>query len=226
MDRPTDALHQFAIHCAPKVSAGTSKQRSSRMRDKFSSFAAMSKKTREGQHWKKISVDRGSKILVAAPHAGKAEPHTGTIARAIAGKTHSSYHFETLVPRLHLTSHNFDEPTAIELTTRHAKVLTVHGCRNRSTKIDVHVGGSDRALRDAVISELTKAGFPSAVDTSKTSGIHWRNICNRGVSGSGVQLEICDRLRKQIGRLAGRKRLRAFANAVNLAIRSRHAEKE
>jgi len=194
------------------------------MADKYLTFSELAKKKREGTHWRVVSRDRPSTILIAAPHGGRAEPHTATIAKAIAGTRHSLYAFEALTTRLHITSQRFKEPRAIGQARRHSKVLTIHGCDNRrSDSIDVFVGGLDVGLRDAVIAELEKAGFTAAIDT-RTPGRAQGNICNGGRSGAGVQLEITRRLRNGLcppG--AGKARLRTFAKAVRRALNNETA---
>lgn len=188
------------------------------MADRYNTFAELAKKKREGTDWRVTSRDRQSRTLVAAPHAGRAEPQTGKIAKAIAGATHSLYLFETLSPGLHITSHRFEEPRAIAQACRHSQVVTVHGCDNkRSTSVDVFVGGLNVTLRDAVISELGRAGFAVTVDR-RTPGTAQRNICNRGSSGAGVQLEISRRLRNRLGDSRNASLLRMFARAVRRAI--------
>ena len=137
------------------------------MADRFKTFAELARHTRDGVHWRVTARQRQSRILVAAPHAGRAEPHTGTIAKAVAGATHSLYLFETLGAGLHVTSHRFQEPRGMAQARRHSRVLTIHGCDNeRSTSIDVFVGGLDVGLRDAVILEsaicrIWRGGRPS-----------------------------------------------------------------
>src|SRR5205823_10393119 len=78
------------------------------------------------------------------------------------------------------------------------QVVTVHGCDNRKSRtIDVFVGGLDTDLRDAVIARLQRAGFAAAIDT-RTPGRLPGNICNKGHSGAGIQLEIPRRLRNRL----------------------------
>ena len=190
------------------------------MADKFKTFAELARHARDGVHWRVTSRQRPSRILVAAPHAGRAEPHTGTIAKAVAGATHSLYLFETLSAGLHVTSHRFQEPRGIAQARQHSRVLTVHGCDNeRSTSIDVFVGGLDVGLRDAVILELRQAGFDVALDR-RTPGKATTNICNLGSSGAGVQLEISRRLRNRLGKDKNGKLLRKFARSVRCAVES------
>jgi phage replication-related protein YjqB (UPF0714/DUF867 family) len=188
------------------------------MADRFKTFAELAENKREGVHWRVTSHDRQSSTLVAAPHAGRAEPHTGKIAKAIAGAAHSIYLFETLSPSLHVTSHRFDEPRAAAQACRHSRVVTIHGCDNaRSASADVFVGGLDIDLRDAIIAELRKAGFGVAVDRW-TAGKAISNLCNRGTSSAGAQLEISRRLRNRLGSPEHASLLRKFARTVRAEI--------
>jgi len=190
------------------------------MADRFKTYAEFVKKTREGVDWRATPYERQSNILVAAPHAGRAEPYTGQIAKAIAGAAYSLYLFETLSAGLHVTSHRFQEPRALDLASRHSKVLTIHGCDNRrSASCDVFVGGLDKDLCNAVMTELRRAGFGVAVDRW-TPGKQTLNICNRGSSGVGVQLEINRRLRNRLGCRENALLLRKFARAVRRAIKN------
>ena len=193
------------------------------MKDKYATFSELVKKKREGTHWRVISRDRPSTILVAAPHGGRAEPHTAALATAIAGSQHSLYVFEALAAGLHITSHRFKEPRAIAQAGRHAKVVTVHGCDNdRSDLIDIFVGGLDATLRNAVITKLEAAGFKAAIDT-RTPGRAPGNICNGGSSGCGVQLEITRRMRNRLVSAAERDACRRFAKAVRSALENQTA---
>lgn len=191
------------------------------MADRYSSFHQLAKAKQEGVHWRVSCSDRDSEILIAAPHGGRAEPHTGAIAKAIAGSKHSLYVFEALAPGLHITSHRFTEPRALTQARAHATVVTVHGCDNdRSPSTDVFVGGLGRELRDGVIAQLRKAGFSAAVDTY-TPGRAQDNLCNLGSSAGGVQLEITRRLRNRlcVGD-APDGRLQAFARSIRRALKS------
>jgi len=186
------------------------------MTDRYRNFADLAAKNQEGTHYRVTTRDRGSKFLVAAPHGGQTEPHTSPIAKAIAGARHSFYAFEGLVPRLHITSSHFDEPRALGLAQRHSTVLTVHGCTDaRSRTMDVFVGGLDTNLRDSIIEELRRAGFAATIDTG-AAGRSRTNLCNRGRSRLGIQLEITRRLRD--GLVDESANQRAFVRAVRCAL--------
>lgn len=77
----------------------------------------------------------GSKVVIAAPHAGAIEPGASEIALALAGDDLSYYLFEGRKPKangeLHITSSNFDEPQCLELLATATIVVTVHGQPSR-----------------------------------------------------------------------------------------------
>jgi len=188
--------------------------------DNYANFADLAAHRREGEHYTIAKCDRRSRVLIAAPHGGRIEPHTSEIAAAIAGVRHSLYVFHGLVRGLHVTSSHFDEPQALELAGRHATVVTVHGCAdNRSRATDVFVGGTNAKLRDAIIRELEHTGFAAGVDR-RTAGCCRQNLCNRGFSGAGVQLEITRRLRTVLANAnaIGSRKLRAFATAIGRGV--------
>ena len=74
-------------------------------------------------------------------------------------------------------------------------VLTVHGCDDEERL--VYVGGLDRERMDGITASLRAAGFEVREHHNpEMQGVHARNICNRGRSGRGVQLEISAGLRR------------------------------
>ncbi len=152
----------------------------------------------------KISIsDVGSPITVIAPHGGKIEPKTSEIATGIARDQFNYYCFEGIKPDnnrwLHLTSHNFDEPQALELLARSQTVVAVHACTDE--KAVVYPGGRDNELMEAISTELEVAGIPVADRNIKYQGLNPDNICNRGASGKGAQLEISRGLRDDINKV-------------------------
>ena len=59
----------------------------------------------------------------------------------------------------------------------------------------IYVGGLDTKLKAHIIQALRAAGLPVADDHPKYLGINPRNICNRSLTGKGVQLEVSRHLR-------------------------------
>ena len=183
--------------------------------DRYRGFAELARETREGRDYRRVVEGRGGEIAIVAPHGGGIEPGTSEIARglagreiaralsgreiarAVAGQEFGLYCFEGLRPEgndeLHIASHRFDEPTAVRLVARARVVVAVHGCAGVHQA--VYVGGLDRHLRERLIAVLRQAGFEAERATGDLAGCYASNICNRGRSGRGVQLEITGGLR-------------------------------
>ena len=72
---------------------------------------------------------------------------------------------------------------------------TITGC-NRKEAI-IFVGGRDDKLKQRVAAALNRAAIPAVAcnQQAKHGGRHPDNICNRGLTGKGVQLEISRPLR-------------------------------
>ena len=101
------------------------------MPDRYRDFGELALQEEEGEDWTLEYMDRGSRILVMAPHGGWIEPFTTELARAMAGEDLSFYTFRGIKPEenhtLHLTSHRFDVPVALKAAGRSEAVLAVHG---------------------------------------------------------------------------------------------------
>jgi phage replication-related protein YjqB (UPF0714/DUF867 family) len=141
---------------------------------------------------------RNGGILITAPHGGGLEPGTSELARAIAGDQYSLYVFESNLEdgnqRLHLTSTRFDEPIFDQMASVSQVVVSLHGCEGEEPA--VHVGGLDIMLGRAIITCLRQAGFSAHLDNSHPAGQNPANLCNRGTSRKGVQLELETGLRR------------------------------
>lgn len=135
--------------------------------------------------------DRRSNVTILAPHGGLIEPHTTEIARLIAGDNYNCFCFngrkEGNNSDLHITSHRYDEEHAVALVKQSLVVVAVHGCT--SLEPAVFLGGLDSRLKDKIVAELTAASIAADQPCSAHSGTHRNNICNRGVTGKGVQME-------------------------------------
>ncbi len=198
------------------------------MTDRYLSFRELAASEREGLDFRVTLRDRGSRTAIVAPHGGSIEPGTSEIASAVAGDDLSFYAFEGLKPcrnrDLHITSPHFDEPRCLALLAAAGRVVTIHGKAGDGE--EVCLGGRDAATRDRVRRVLTACGF-TAVDHS-APGLQGReplNICNRGNSGAGVQLEIARGLRRSLfaaldsaGRCAPTQRFGDFVAALRQAL--------
>jgi len=169
------------------------------MTDTYPDFKTLFEHAQEGKDFLVKVNDRGSSLLIMAPHGGNIEPGTTEIAGLIAGKSYSFYSFEGLRSvdnlTLHISSNNYDEPRAMALMATSDIILTIHGLRDRGEFIVL--GGLHETLREKIADALRVAGF--VVDPSyarKFPATHPSNICNKGLSRKGVQLEISRDLRE------------------------------
>jgi phage replication-related protein YjqB (UPF0714/DUF867 family) len=158
-------------------------------------------------------------ILVMAPHGGKIEPGTTEIGEAIAGMDYSFYSFEGLKAdgnsALHIESHLFDEPRALQAVEKADVVITVHGQIDQKDEF-VMIGGINIDLGSEIKSQLEAAGFKTRHPTEGLMGTDPMNICNRGKLKSGVQLEISRKIRDLLRN--NKEQFQKFANAVRRAI--------
>ncbi|MGH8555829.1 MAG: poly-gamma-glutamate hydrolase family protein [Gammaproteobacteria bacterium] len=169
--------------------------------DRYGSYAELCASEVEGRDYRVHVRLADSPFAVVAPHGGRIERGTLPIAEAITGNEHTYYCFEGIKPRrnssLHITSDKFDEPRALAAVQRVRTVVTIHGAGGSGCVI--YLGGLDSALRARLISALDASGFVAAEDPSPTrQGTGKTNICNRGRSGRGVQIELPIGLRKQM----------------------------
>ncbi len=164
--------------------------------DTYRSFKELrNKETDYRIKWK----DRNAHITVIAPHGGNIEPHTSEIAELVAADRYNLFCFNGLRSTgnhvLHITSHNYDEEQALALVGSAAFVIAIHGCTQKEHM--VYIGGLYDELKEQINEALGGAQIPSVI-CSKTSGYGGKrpdNICNKGTSGKGVQLEISRPLR-------------------------------
>jgi phage replication-related protein YjqB (UPF0714/DUF867 family) len=200
------------------------------MPDKYPDFATLSAHERAGVDFR-IAVRQGqSKRAIVAVHGGGIEPGTSEIADAIAGLDWSYYAFEALKSKgnadLHITSTRFDEPLCLTLVGRSNAVVTLHGEHSKVDGEGVFLGGLDARLGGKIETELEARGFTvSRHPAPRLQGREQSNVCNRGTSGKGVQLELSRTVRSEMFRSlsrAGRKhptaRFRAFVAAVRSAL--------
>jgi phage replication-related protein YjqB (UPF0714/DUF867 family) len=191
------------------------------MPDRYASFAELSQHEREGVDYAIELQSRDSAVAVIAPHGGFIEPNTTEIARAIAAAELSFYGFAALRrgrphSDLHLTSHKFDEPRCLALLAKSDVAIAVHGRRDIDDPRLVYLGGLDTTLRERLRETLAAAGFEGRFDAQRYPGTHPSNICNRGRSGRGVQLELPRSLRDRLAREP--QRLARFAASVRAAL--------
>ena len=184
----------------------------------YMSFKELVHREVEDQDYRIRIELRDPRVLIMAPHGGKIEPTTGEIAAAIAEDDYSFYCFEGLKTDsrpLHIESHLFDEPRALQVVRKADVVVTIHGQIDQKEEF-VMVGGLNDSLRSEITRELEGAGFQTRVPTERLMGSDSQNICNRGKLRRGVQLEVSRKVRDLLK--TNLELLRVFAEAVRKAI--------
>jgi phage replication-related protein YjqB (UPF0714/DUF867 family) len=171
------------------------------MGDKFRSFEDLEENETAGVDYRILARQRTTGFCVCAPHGGGIEEGTSEIADAIAGEDFSFYTFEGLKPRnnaeLHITSTQFDEPLCIALIERCKTVVTIHGQESTVDGDGVFIGGLDRGAGARIGAALENAGFAvHKHPKANLQGLDPSNICNRGMNGQGVQIEISRSVRR------------------------------
>ena len=184
----------------------------------YMSFKELVHREVEDQDYRIRIELRDPRVLIMAPHGGKIEPTTGEIAAAIAEDDYSFYCFEGLKTDsrpLHIESHLFDEPRALQVVRKADVVITIHGQIDQKEEF-VMVGGLNDSLRSEITRELEGAGFQTRVPTERLMGTDSQNICNRGKLRRGVQLEVSRKVRDLLK--TNLELLQVFAEAVRKAI--------
>ena len=193
----TDSSH------SPAAAANTPHRRSiARGADTYANFSDLARCETQGRDYTIQARTGTSRFAVIAPHGGRIEAGTATLADEVAGDRHSFYAFKGIKPagnaKLHITSHHFDEPTCLQIIGTADVAVALHGHHDPIKEI-VYTGGRNDILRRRMRYLLTRAGFH--VETALQDGLraqHPLNICNRCLSGRGVQIEITRALREKL----------------------------
>ncbi|MES2163345.1 MAG: poly-gamma-glutamate hydrolase family protein [Pseudomonadota bacterium] len=168
------------------------------MADTYMNFADLAAHETEGIDFRVVVKEGCSGIVIVAPHAGKIETHTSSIAVAIASEDHSLYLFEGCAAqenrRLHVTSEHFDEPRGRDIVARSRLAIGVHGASGQEDF--VIVSGRNSRAKALVLSALAKFGATD-IGPAHLLGNSLGNICNRATE-AGVQLEISLGLRNKL----------------------------
>jgi phage replication-related protein YjqB (UPF0714/DUF867 family) len=190
------------------------------MASSYKSYKELASREVEDKDYQVRMNLRDGRVLIMAPHGGKIEPGTTEIAEAIAGMDYSFYSFEGLKADgngvLHIESHLFDEPRALEAVEEAAVVITVHGQIDRNDAFAM-IGGLHTRLGSEIKKELEAVGFQTRHPTEGLMGTDPMNICNRGKSRQGVQLEVSRKIRDLLRN--DKEQLQTFANAIRRTIR-------
>ncbi|MDR3600501.1 MAG: poly-gamma-glutamate hydrolase family protein [Desulfosporosinus sp.] len=171
------------------------------MNGPYLNFRELQLHEHEGKDYQIMASCNWHRVLIIAPHGGKIEYFSSQICKWIAGEDFAWYSFEGITNgdnrRLHITSHNFDEPRVLQALQEAYTVVTIHGLKNSSDEF-LMIGGLDSAFGTDLQIALQNHGFIVKESEQGYRGERTTNICNRGCTGKGVQLEISFALRKRI----------------------------
>jgi phage replication-related protein YjqB (UPF0714/DUF867 family) len=189
--------------------------------DKYKNFNELRQHEKEGADYD-IQMRKGiSGIAVIAPHGGGIEPGTVDIADSVAGGEHGFYCFKGIKKGgnsdLHISSDKFDEPNGRRIAEEADFVLAIHGCSG--TEEVIFIGGNDIEFRKRLSYALVQAGFiVKGEPRSGLEGTKPTNICNRGRTGRGGQIELSQGLREKmfehLADGAGRRKRKEFFDFV------------
>ncbi|MEU2924215.1 poly-gamma-glutamate hydrolase family protein [Streptomyces sp. NPDC007251] len=167
----------------------------------YTSYAALAAEHVEGVDYRRVqATPAGWSWLSSAVHGGAIEAGTSEIAQYVAGNRMAYYAFEGIMASnnsdLHITSTLIDYPDLLAMAPGARRWLSFHGMADRTPGVaEVAVGGLDGQLAAAVTTALTNAGFSCAAPASEIAGTDPNNICSRGLTRAGVQLELSNALR-------------------------------
>ena len=190
--------------------------------DKYRNFAELQQG--EGIENYTIHLRHGhSGVVIIAPHGGGIEPGTFEIASNIGGVEHSFYGFEGHKSGrnqdLHITSIHFDEPQCLDIVSGSTTVIAIHGCRGAHE--NVYIGGLDKAVKDRLSRHLRAAGFNVKTHRKiSLQGVDSSNICNRGRTWKGVQLELATGLRRIMFKGLNRRQRRHTTEVFSRFVRA------
>lgn len=172
------------------------------MADLYGSYAELAAAEEEGVDYRILSSSPpGATWASIAIHGGGIEAGSGEIAEAVAaGGLMRYYQFDGMKPSgnqdLHVTSTNFDEPTALALVGGARRCLSFHGYTGTAGVAETAIGGLDAEMVARVRARLEAAGFRVITAPSEIAGTNPDNICNKTSTGAGVQLEMSRALRE------------------------------
>lgn len=138
-------------------------------------------------------------LIIIAPHGENIEPLTSELTFETAKDFSSNlYIFGGIRAKgnfeLHITSANFDEPTALSQMDAVDYALSYHGYADDQP--NTIIGGLDEDLALSVLNSLQSYGFSAEKATTRFTATNPNNIVNRTRTGMGVQLELSAAQRK------------------------------
>lgn len=170
------------------------------MTDTYANYADLAAHETEGVDYERRSVPvTGATWCAISIHGGGIEPGSGEAARAVGASLMNHYEFAGIKSSgnsvLHITSTNFDEPTAVGIVTAAKRCISFHGYVGASGVAETSLGGLDTATGARVANALRAAGFRVVAASQELNGNDTANIANKTTISAGVQLEMSNALR-------------------------------
>lgn len=174
------------------------------MADRYPSYTAMvasGEKVEGVDYTRTVSSPTGATYASIAIHSGAIEAGSGEVAQAVADGLMRRYDFSGIQPSnnfddLHITSTNFDDPSCLNLIATARRVLSFHGYVGPTGIAETAIGGLDTEMVGRITAALQGAGFRVVTAPSEIAGTDPANICNKGATGAGVQIEMSRALRE------------------------------
>ena len=163
--------------------------------DKYANFKELQADTIAEVDYHIEGTIRNSNVLMMTPHGGGIESGVSEVVWFAANGLFSEYVFEgwrtSNNAELHIKSTNFDEPICLSMVQKSEHIVAYHGYHD-SVKKHTLIGGRDMNAKESAYKALTAAGFSAEILTNGTylAGSDRENICNKGIRGMGIQLEL------------------------------------
>jgi len=149
-----------------------------------------------------VVTNQSADVTVACIHGGGIEPLTSELAAAIAGQQYNLYDFRGLRAQgnemLRIPVARFDEVRLRSLMDRSQVGVSIQGIPGSDTAI--HLGGSNKHLREITHQHLEGAGFEIGGPVSVRAS-HDPSLFFNWPAQGGMQIELTTALREQM--LAG-----------------------
>lgn len=114
----------------------------------------------------------------------------------------------------HITSIHFDEEQCNKLLSHAKNIISIHG--KKGAESFVMLGGLDSDLISSAEKAFVLAGFAVRPPESNVTGTEPHNVCNRGTSGKGLQIEMSRGLRDSL--VQDPERMETFSKAIRSII--------
>lgn len=170
------------------------------MADMYKNFEELKADNEYGVDYTIISqFDEVNNLVIIAPHGENIEPLTSELTfETVKDFSSNLYIFGGLRAKgnfeLHITSSNFDEPTALSQMNAVDYALSYHGYAGDEP--NTIIGGLDEELLLSVLDSLQSHGFSAEKATTRFTATNPNNIVNRTKTGMGVQSELSAAQRK------------------------------